>query len=118
MKRTVGIETTASTVLSRWDTIIRQQSYIQWRKLSPASCDAEDIAQEVRLVFWRNAERIAAAENPVSYVTRAARQEAIKALRRLCREELGNSRVYIEDLPGICDLFYSSSRCASGAQMD
>jgi hypothetical protein len=52
------------------------------------------------------------APHPRLSTTRAARQEAIKALRRLCREELSNGRVYIEELPGICDLFYSSSGAA------
>lgn len=115
MNRMLETQAAAASVVARWDHIIRREALAQWRKLRPAVCDAEDVAQEVRLVFLRHAPRLAGSERPVDFITVAARQEAIKAIRRMCREELADGRVHIGDDPAISEMFYSSrSREADG----
>jgi len=73
------------------------------------AAEAEDVAQEVRMALLRHLRRIMTRANPQTFITVAARREAIRALRRLCRDEYSGALVHIEDDEGILQLFYSST---------
>jgi len=100
---------TALSFSPQCDSIIRRQAYRAWCRLRPSACDWEDVAQEVRMALLRHLRRIMTRANPQTFITVAARREAIRALRRLCRDEYSGALVHIEDDEGILQLFYSST---------
>lgn len=118
--RRARLESMDSPFIAKWDTIIRRTSYAEWCKLTPSSCEWEDVAQEVRLVFLKREKQIMAADYPFAFVTVSVRREARRALYRLCRAEIkpGHRLLHIEDDPTTSDLFYSSSGSASDDYLD
>ena len=118
MNQSDGRPIAGTSIVEQWDHIIRRESYARWRRFRPSSCDWRDVAQEVRLALLRRESRLRRAYRPRDFFTFVVRREAAHALRRLCREELGNGRVHIESDPLISELFYSSRSRRSDGGMD
>ncbi|MFO7948126.1 MAG: hypothetical protein R6V19_15075 [Armatimonadota bacterium] len=105
----------ASSVIERYEKLIRAQARSLWHaSIHGRFCDAEDVEQEVLAVLWRRREKIAEADDPISFVAQAARYEARWALKNLCPNGGAVQMVSIEGCAAVSNVFYSSGGGGDG----
>lgn len=111
-------EMTTEEFLNHWELIINHEAFKLWNQYRPASCDWQDIAQEVRLILLERREYIMDRDYIASYVRTTIRNETLKAIQRGCQDELMLNTVHIEENPQTMNLFYSSSGGLSDGHID
>ena len=114
-----AIATNAQSV-AQWDGLIKRTAYATWRRLRPASCSWEDIAQEVRLALLQKALPLERARHRATFISACVRHEAFQARKKLAGDELklGNALVYVDDTPWVEEFFYSSRGDSSDEFLD
>ncbi len=118
MNHTRSAAAPALDFILKWDMLIRRASYLEWQKLKPSSCGWQDVAQEVRLLVLEAIPVIATVAHPQAFVATCVRRQARTVLRRLCRDEIRNGLVHIEDAADLTELFYSSTGGPSDDYLD
>ncbi len=105
----------ASSVIERYEKLIRAQARNLWHaSIHGRFCDAEDVEQEVLAILWQRREKVAEADDPISFVAQAARYEARWALKRLCPNGGSVQMVSIDDCAAVSNAFYSSAGGGDG----
>jgi len=118
VKRQTSSLATGNSLLQAYDYLIRKYSYQTWRELSPASCDWQDIAQEVRIIFLAHQQQILAALHQKAFASAIARNEARRAMKHLCYEELHTGSLRVGSEPATEQMFYSSDGSPSDVYID
>jgi len=105
----------AASVVQKYENLIRGQAKRVWQNYAPvACCDPDDVAQEVLVILWQRRERIAAADNPMSFIARAASSEARRAIKRLCRDHLRFKLLSIDASAALGQVFYGGVSSSDG----
>lgn len=108
----------AEAFLNHWERAINHEAFKVWRASRPASCDWQDIAQEVRLVLLEREIYTLKPNHIASYIKKSIRNEARKALQRGCKDEQNLDITYIEDNPRAQNICYSTGGNVSDNHID
>ncbi len=97
------------SLVEKYEDLIRTEARKVYLQESPGlGCEIEDVEQHVLMILWERRESLDRALATVSFIRRAARSEARRAIAQMCREYRQLRLVLISDHPEVGEMCYSS----------
>ncbi len=103
------------SLVEKYENLIRAEARKVYLEVSPGlGCEIGDVEQQVLMVLWERRETLGRAVGKVSFIRRAARREARRAIAQMCREYWQLRPVLISDCPEVEEGCYSSNGISAG----